>query len=68
MWQRQAEGLANYLRRGRSAQKLATTAGTGTRPTAQVCGLLQGDFAVSKACANALDFASVLAYFIINYR
>ena len=60
--QRQAERLADDLRRGRGAEELAAAARAGAGPAAQVGGFLQGDLAVGEACADGLNLAGVLAF------
>ena len=59
--QRQAERLADDLRRGRRAEELAAAAGAGAGPAAQLGRLSQRELAVREAGADRLDLAGVLA-------
>ena len=59
--QREAERLADDLRRGRGAQELAASAGRRAGAAAHFGGIFERDLVLRKARADGLHFARVLA-------
>lgn len=61
MRQGHAQRLDHDLRRGRGAEELAPSARAGTRPAAELGGLLQAQLTVGVAGTDGLNLAGVLA-------
>ncbi len=61
MWQREAERLADDLRRGRRPEELAATTGRAARAAAELRGLVERQLAVGEARADRLHLARILA-------